>query len=134
MEVVVSESRTMDFPRQHAPHKINGFLMVIFGSNPESKTIPSCLGPRWSLEFSVAEMVQRLVVRPIASIFRVAQQPNRNRKLEPSELFFPETENGTGTAGTVFQEPLYETQKNPFCRGTARTENQSRLNRSIPKP
>ena len=27
-----------------------------------------------------------------------------------------------------------ETQKNPFCRGTARTENRNRLNRSIPKP
>ena len=51
---------------------------------------------------------------------------------------FPETESGTGTAGTVFQEPkplnCTETQKNPFCRGTVRTENRNRWNRSTPEP
>ena len=39
---------------------------------------------------------------------RVAQDPNQNRKPELSELFFPETEHGTGTAGTVFEEPKPE--------------------------
>ena len=43
-----------------------------------------------------------------AQIVRVAQEPNRNREPEPSEPFFPETESGTGTAGTVFQEPKPE--------------------------
>ena len=40
--------------------------------------------------------------------FRVAQEPNQNREPEPSEPFFPETGSGTGTAGTVFQEPKPE--------------------------
>ena len=38
----------------------------------------------------------------------MAQEPNRNREPEPSEPFkkiFAGTERGTGTAGTVFQEP-----------------------------
>ena len=58
---------------------------------------------------------------------------------------FPGTERGTGSAGTVFQEPkpelepssvvnCTETHKNPLLRGTARTENRNRSNRSIPKP
>ena len=80
---------------------------------------------------------------------RVAREPNENRKPEPSEPFFPETESGTGTAGTVFQEPKPEPEpsfpvknvlkhrkkkKRPFCRGTAGTENRNRSNRSTPKP
>ena len=47
---------------------------------------------------------------------------------------FPKTESGTGTARTIFQEPnlnrnrpfllnCTEIHKNPFCRGTAGTEN-----------
>ena len=42
--------------------------------------------------------------------YRVAQEPNRNRESEPEigTVFFPETESGTGTAGTVFQEPKPE--------------------------
>ena len=58
---------------------------------------------------------------------------------------FPGTERGTGTAGTVFQEPkpepepsfllnCTETPKIPFSRGTAGTENRNRSNRPIPKP
>ena len=34
--------------------------------------------------------------------------PNRNRKPQPSEPFFPGTGGRTGTAGTVFQEPKPE--------------------------
>ena len=44
----------------------------------------------------------------ISGNFRVAQEPNRNCKLEPSELHFPETESGARTAGTVFQGPKPE--------------------------
>ena len=58
---------------------------------------------------------------------------------------FPGTERGTGTAGTVVQEPkpepepssllnCTETHKNPLLGGTAGTENRNRSNRSIPKP
>ena len=76
-------------------------------------------------------------------------QGGSGTKLEPETgtvgTVFPETESGTATAGTVFQEPKRERnrpfllngtelQKNPFCRGTARTENRNRLNRSISKP
>ena len=55
------------------------------------------------------------------------------------------TESGTGTAGTVFQEPKPEPEpsfpvknvlkhrKALFCRGTAGTENRNRSNRSTPK-
>ena len=39
---------------------------------------------------------------------RVAQEPNRNREPKPSEPYFPKTESGTGTAGTVLQEPKPE--------------------------
>ena len=41
---------------------------------------------------------------------KVALEPNQNRKLEPAEPFSqdPGTEIGTGTAGTIFQEPKPE--------------------------
>ena len=58
-------------------------------------------------------------------------------------LKFAGTERGTGTAGTVFQDPkpepepsslwnCTETHKTPLLRGTAGTENRNRSNRSIP--
>ena len=60
-----------------------------------------------------------------AVLNRVAQEPNWNRKPEPPEPFFPETESGTGTTGTVFQEPkpepffpvkLYWNTEKPFLQ------------------
>ena len=78
-------------------------------------------------------------------------------KLQGSSGTEPEPE--TGTVGTVFPKPKVEpeppepfsrnrnrnrnrpsllncaeTQKSPFCRGTARTENRNRSNPSTPKP
>ena len=56
---------------------------------------------------------------------------SRNRKRNRRNRF-PGTETGTGTVPFLLN--CTETQKNPFCRGTAGTENRNRLNRSIPKP
>ena len=76
-----------------------------------------------------------------------AQEPNRNRKPEPSEPFFPKPKaepeppeppprNRNWNRNRPFLLNCAEIQKrkNPFCRGTAETENRNRLNRSISKP
>ena len=82
----------------------------------------------------------------IVSQLRVAQEPSRNRKPEPSEYRFSKNESGTGTAGPVFsQGPKLDSgtgtvclcqtmlkgrkKKNPLTRGTAGTENRNRSNR-----
>ena len=75
---------------------------------------------------------------------RVAQEPNWNRKPEPSEPFFPKpkaeveppepfSRNRNRNRNRPFLLNCTEIQKNPFCRGTAGTENRNRLNRSISK-
>ena len=68
-----------------------------------------------------------------ANTYRVAQEPNRNRKPEPETgtvgTVFPETESGTGSAGTIFQEPkpessfpakLYWNTEKPFLQRNRR--------------
>ena len=76
---------------------------------------------------------------------RVAQEPNRNRKPELSEPFFPKpkavpeppepfSRNRNRNRNRPFLLNCTEKQKNPFCKGTAGTENRNRLNRSISKP
>ena len=73
------------------------------------------------------------------AIVRVAQEPNRNRKPEPSEPFFPKrkvepeppepfSRNRNWNRNRPFLLNCTETQKEPFCRGTAGTENRNRLN------
>ena len=73
---------------------------------------------------------------------RVAQEPNWNRKLEPSEPFFlkpkaepeppePFTRNQSRNRPSLLN--CTEKQTNHFCRGTARTENRNRWNRSTPQ-
>ena len=74
------------------------------------------------------------------SCHRVAQEPNRNRKPDPSEPFFPQPKaepepfSGNRNRNRPFLLNCTEIQKNPFCRGIAGTENRNRLNRSISKP
>ena len=64
----------------------------------------------------------------------MAQEPNRNRKPEPSEPFFlkpkvepelpePFSRNQNRNRNRPSLLNCTETQKAPFCRGTARTEN-----------
>ena len=77
---------------------------------------------------------------------RMAQEPNWNQKPEPSEPFFPETGSGTGTTGTVFQEPKPESEpsfsvktvlkhaQNPFQRRTVGTDNRNCSNRPVQEP
>ena len=76
---------------------------------------------------------------------RVAQEPNRNRKPEPSEPFFPKpkvepeppesfSRNRNRNRNSPSLLNCTETQKTPFCRGAARTETQNRWNPSTPKP
>ena len=61
----------------------------------------------------------------------MAEEPNRNRKPEPSEPFFPKPKAETGTAGTVFREPkpepepsfpakLYRNTEKPFLERNRR--------------
>ena len=45
-------------------------------------------------------------VRKTNTSSRTAQEPKRNRKPEPSEPFFPDTERGTRTVGAVFNPVL----------------------------
>ena len=74
---------------------------------------------------------------------RVAQEPNRNRKPEPSEPFFPkpraepeppEPFSRDRGRNRPFLLNCAEIQENPFCRGTAGTENRNRSNRSTTGP
>ena len=68
-----------------------------------------------------------------------------NQKPEPSEPYFPKpkaepeppepfSRNRNRNRNRPFLLNSTEPQTNPFSRGTARTENRNRLNRSIPKP
>ena len=79
------------------------------------------------------------------AILRVAQEPNRNREPEPSEPLFPKpkaepeppepfSRNRNRNRNRPFLLNYTKTQKNPFDRGTAGTENRNRSNRSIPEP
>ena len=77
--------------------------------------------------------------------FRVAQEPNRNRKPEPSEPFFPKPKANrnrrnrfpgpeTGTGTVLSCQTVLKYRKNPFRRGTAGTENRNLLNRPMHEP
>ena len=70
---------------------------------------------------------------------------NWNWKPEPSEPFSPKpkaepeplepfSRNRNRNRNRPFLLNCTETQKTPFCRGTAGTENRNRSNRSTPKP
>ena len=109
-------------------------------------------GPKWSIlvhfgpkRSILVHLGPPTVLWPLLNDNRMAQEPNRNRKPEPLEPFFPKpkeepepqepfsrTETGTGTV--LFLLNCTGTQKNPFCRRTAGTENRNRSNRSTPKP
>ena len=76
---------------------------------------------------------------------RVAQEPNRNRKPEQSEPFFPKpkaepeppepfSRNRNPNRNRPFLLNLYCNTGKPFCRGTAGTENRNRSNRSTTEP
>ena len=71
------------------------------------------------------------------------QEPNRNRKPEPPEPFFQEPKEEPEPPEPFFgnrnrnRRSLLnstETQEKDLRRGTARTENRKRSNRSNPKP
>ena len=95
---------------------------------------------------SLFQSISRIALPSIRLLGRMAQKPNRNRKPEPSEPFFPETGSGTGTAGTVFQEPKPESEpsfsvktvlkhaQNPFQRRTVGADNRNRSNRPVQEP
>ena len=57
--------------------------------------------------------------------------PKPKAEPEPPEPF---SRNRNRNRNRPFLLNSTETQKNPFCRGTARTENRNRLNRLFPKP
>ena len=78
-----------------------------------------------------------------ADIYRVAQEPNRNRKPEPSEPFFlkpkaepeppePFSRNRNRNRNRPFLLNSTETQKNLFYRGTAGTKTGTA--RTVPSP